>query len=471
MDLNYGTSTYDRTRGNFPVLPVINMFVEDSLSETEQPVLVSRPGLGLLPSPTLGAGSSPVKTHGMFYTQGVLNSDVWIVTGDNTLYKTTVPNPTNTITSIGTINGTGPVSWGAYSSNVFLTSGISIWTYDGATLSAISTPGGFSTKALCVGASRLIVINAGTGKFYWSDPLGVTVPTLNFATAENSPDSLLDCLYVGDTLYLFGNETVELWPVTTDPNAPFQPLVGRTFTKGIRDTGCCTPFAGMFAWITNRNEVCVGDPDAVISHPGIEEKLALSASASLYNFWIEATEFLAVKTATQTFVYSAKSKQWSEFQTNGANWDVAAYANGIFGNAASGTLQTWFTEANSSGAYVEGSSFERRFRLGAPITRGMLRADNVTLRVNEGYTPTYSIGKPSEFQNPTVQLRTSNDGGNTWTSYQSVSLGVNGSYRVPPTWRSLGIFGFPGFLAEVRVTDRVPFRVSGAKLNEPYGTR
>jgi hypothetical protein len=95
----------------------------------------------------------------------------------------------------------------------------------------------------------------------------------------------------------------------------------------------------------------------------------------------------------------------------------------------------------------------------------------LTLRVNEGYTPVYSAGKPIEFQNPMVQMRTSNDGGNNWSAWQQRSLGANGSYRKPPTWRALGMFGFPGFMVEIQVTDRVPFRVSGAKINEPYGSR
>jgi hypothetical protein len=444
------------------------MFVE-SVPEEPDVVLISRPGvtgadsyLGF--SSLLGTGASNIKNRGMFFVDGVLNNDIFALTSDNKLYKT--------VTNIGTIDGSGVPSWGAYADHVFVTSGSSLWMYDGTTLSSVATPGSFSVKALCVGASHLIVIDSGTGKFFWSDALGTTLPSLNFATAENSPDDLVDCLYVGDTLILFGTETVELWPSTGDATAPFQPLVGKAFTVGCRATGCATAFNKTFAWITDHNNICLTDQTNVISHPGIEEKLAISSGAYLWTFWLEGTEFLAVRLDNNTFVYSAKSQLWSEFQTGGGNWLPNNYDKGLFGGG--GQYLVWLDNTYTSGPYsgdLGATTFERRFRAGVPLTTGSLTVDNLTLRVNEGYTPVYSAGKPIEFQNPMVQMRTSNDGGNNWSAWQQRSLGANGSYRKPPTWRALGMFGFPGFMVEIQVTDRVPFRVSGAKINEPYGSR
>lgn len=466
MDLQYGTSAYERNRGNFPVLPVINMFVESVPTET-QPTLISRPGLSLTTTPNLGDLSSPVKNKGLFYIDGILNSDVFALTANNKLYKQ------NTL--VGTIDGSGPPSFGGYANYLFLTSGSSLWKYDGTTLSTIATPGSFNVKSLCVGASHLIVVDSGTGKFFWSEALSTTLDALNFATAENSPDKLVDCLYIGDTLVLFGTETVELWPSTGDANAPFQPLIGRALNLGCRDTGCATAFNKAFAWITNHNSICFGDTDNVISHPGLEEKLSLSTEASLWTFWLEGTEFLAVRMDTDTYVFSAKSKQWSEFQSDGAaNWTVNSYAKDVFGGAYSGSYFQWLTEDFTVGVYggdASSTTFERRFRAGIPLTNGNVTVNNLTLRANEGFTPEWLASLPTDFKNPQVEMRTSMDGGQNWTAWQARSLGVHGKYRIPPIWRALGMFGYPGFLAEFRVTGRVPFRVSGATVNEAYGTR
>jgi hypothetical protein len=46
-----------------------------------------------------------------------------------------------------------------------------------------------------------------------------------------------------------------------------------------------------------------------------------------------------------------------------------------------------------------------------------------------------------------------------------------GQYRKRLEWRSLGSFEDPGALFEFRVTDPVPWRISGAYYNEDGGGR
>jgi hypothetical protein len=48
-------------------------------------------------------------------------------------------------------------------------------------------------------------------------------------------------------------------------------------------------------------------------------------------------------------------------------------------------------------------------------------------------------------------------------------LGGTGEYRTVPEVRALGMYDFPGFMGEARVTDPVPFRISAVKLNDPAG--
>lgn len=446
-DLQYGTSAYSRERGNFPEIPVINMFAEQVPGEPSV-VLQSRPGLEDTGT-TLGAG--PVKA--LFYIDGVLSGQTFAVSAGH-LYANS--------TDLGAINGTGAVSMAGFENRVFACAGQSVWQYNGVALSTVTTPGGFNVASICVGSDRLIVIDKDTGHFYWSDVLSPTVDALSFATAENSPDKLKELLFLGDTLLLFGTETVEQWPASSsNPDLPFTPLVGRTFQVGIRDTGCATLFKNTFAWITNHNQVCAGDPNNAISDPGLEEKISASTTAKLWVFRLEGVEFLAVTLDDSTYVFSSHSSQWSTFESFGqTNWIPRCYANNKFGSGIDGRLVQWSDDHADFGAILE-----RRFRAGLPITTGTVALNNLVIRTNPGQTPFLS----GDYVEPIVELRTSRDGGFTWSNWKQRSLGVNGAYRSSVAWRSLGFFAYPSLLTEFRVTDPVPFRVSGVVANEGYG--
>lgn len=446
--LQYSVSEFNRDRGNLPELPVVNMFVEQAPTE-ENLVLQSRPGL-TNSGTTLGAG--PVKA--LFKIDGVLNGELFAVSA-GTLYKNS--------TSVGAIAGSGYTRIDGFENRLFINAGTTLYQYDGTTLSTVTVPDSSNVTTICVGSSRLILIKADTGRFYWSNVLDPTVDALSFATAENSPDKLKDCLFIGDTLHLFGTETIEFWPASSaNPNLPWQPLVGRTYSVGIRATGCAAKFATTFAWITNNNQVCVGDPQNIISDSGLDEKIAASTTASLWTFYLDGIEFLAVTLDTETWVFSKKSSQWSTFKSDGqTNWIPRCYEDGKFGSGIDGRLVQWGTNHEDFSG-----TLERRFRAGLPITAGTVPLYNVLLKTNPGRTP-YSSGS---YTNPNVELRYSKDGGETWSAWKTRAMGTTGSFREDIRWTSLGFFGHPGILLEIRVTSPVPFRVSDLLANDNLAT-
>jgi hypothetical protein len=446
MDLMYGTSDFSRNRGDFPALPVVNMYAEEVPLEHSL-VLQSRLGLD---NTGIVMGAGPVTE--LFQIDGVLSNNLFGISG-GTLYKGGV--------SIGAIAGTGVPRMDGYATQLFITKGTTLYKYDGAALTTVATPGGFNVRSLCVGGDRLVVIDDTTGIIYWTDVLDVTLPALNFATAENSPDNLKELLFLGDTLYLFGSETVEIWPISGDANAPYAPLVGRTFQVGIRDTGCATKFDGTYVWVTNENRVCIQTPENIISTLGLEDKIASSSSVSLWNFWMEGIEFIAVSLDTETHVFNNRAKTWSQFESYGEdNFLPICYVNGVFGSRLDGNLLEFGANYSDFGDVLE-----RRFRAGLSLTNESPRVDNLVIRCNPGHT-SYLAGA---YADPTVEMRTSRDGGYEWTTWRPRTLGALGKYRAVVNYRALGMFSFPGFLAEFRVTDPVPFRVSGIKINEVGG--
>jgi hypothetical protein len=447
--IQFGLSSYQRARGDLPELPVVNLFAEEAPTEETGVVLQSRPGLD-----DRGAdmGAGPVRQ--LFQRDLVLSTALFGVSG-STLYSGT--------TALGSIDGTGHVSMAGYSTNVFIAAGAGLWGYDGTTLAEIALPDSFDAVKVLVAASRVVAIRKDTGKFYWSDSLEDDIEALDFATAESQPDRLLDMVFIDDTLVLGGAETIEFWPNTGDSNLPFQPLEGRVIEKGVKATGCMVPFGSTFAWVTNGNQVCLGDENGIISNPGLEEQIEASTECLLFVFNLGGIEFLALRLDDETHAWSWRSKLWSQFASYGeGNWVAQCFAGGVFGSAVDGKTLAW-----GDGHTDLGGVLERRFRAGMAINSGGVVINNVQIRCNVGQTP-YLTG---DYIEPKAEMRISRDAGQTFGSWRAVELGAQGNYRQRVQWRACGLASQPAFLAEFRVTAPVDWRVSDVLANEPYGGR
>lgn len=449
--LTFGTSSYERTEGDLPELPVVNMYAEKT--DSEGIVLQSRPPI-VSRGQTLGSG--PIRA--LFIRADVVASSLFTVSG-LTLYQND--------TSRGTISGASDsfVSIDGNETGIMVCAGEDLHTFDGTTFATVSLPDGTAFDALKVicGASRFIVIRKDTGRFYFTPPLLRTFDALDFATAESSADDLLDMLFLDDTLILFGPESVEFWPNTGDSNAPFVPLQGRVLERGIRATGCATSLGSTFAWVTDVNTVCVGDENNIVSNPGLQARIAASSAVSLFNFFIDGMEFLCLRLDNETQVFNQRTGTWSEFSShNLSNWIARCHSSGIFGSAIDGRTLEFGPLVNEIGLI-----FERRFRAGFPINGGGVQISNLRLRANPGQTE-YLAG---EYADPVVEMRFSRDAAQTWSNWRATSLGEQGNYRQRIEWRQLGLASAPGFMAEFRVTSPVGFRASGVFANEPTGGR
>jgi len=446
--IQYGLSSYKRSRGDLAELPVINMFAEESDSEGGV-ILQSRPGLV-----DRGADIGGAPIEALFKRDMVLGSDLFGV-AKRCLYRNTA--------LVGEINGSDPVSMAGYENFLFVAAGSSLWGYDGSDLLAIDFPDGASVAKVLIAGSRVVALRKDTGKFYWSDALGTSIDALAFATAEDQPDRLLDADYIDGILVLYGAETVEFWPHTTDADLPFQPLQGRIIEKGIKATGCASSIASTFAWVTNENTICLGDENTVISNPGLEERIENSGSCRLFKFTLGGYEFLALRLDDETQVWNWRTRLWSQFASHGVgNWIPQCFAGDVFGSSIDGRTMTWGT-----GHTDLGSELERRVRGGFPINSGGAQINKVQLRRSTGQAP-FVLG---EFAEPALEMRVSRDVGRTWSTWKPRSLGRQGAFNKHVRWNAQGMASQPGFLAEWRVTAPIDWRVSGAFVNEQWGGR
>ncbi len=445
MELLTYLTSFSRDRGDLPDLPIVNMFAEQVDPEGKV-VLQSRPGQEV----HLTLGTDPIRF--LYSEPGVFSEELFAVVGSS-LYRGS--------TLLGPVVGSGRVSMDSFEGTTFLTAGETLYKYDGTTLSPIPYPDSEGVIKLVVGASRLVTIRKSSQTIYWSEPLETSIDGGNFAQAEYSPDRLLDMLFVGDMLVLFGEATVEFWTSQSgSADIPFSPIPGRVFPKGIKNTGAAVAMKSSWAWVTDTNQICVTSPDNVISTREIETEIEEAGEATLWTFYLDSIEFLAVQVGDKTHIFNTVSPSWTQFKTFGSSrWEPSCYSNGYFGSSNTGNILRW------SDDYTEYGSLERLFRVWAPIDLETIVAHNIVLRVNPGRTP-YTVGT---YTNPRVEMRTSRDAGNTWSNWRTSEMGTIGQYRKQTKFLACGIFSYPGALAEFRITDPTPFRVSSVKVNEKYG--
>lgn len=447
--VQFGLSSYERGRGDMPELPVINMFAEEAPTEETGVVLQSRPGLE-----DRAADMGPGPVQALFQQDNVLEGELFGISAGALWLGAS---------QLGLIDGSGPASVAGYENFLFANAGKKLWGYDGTALAQIAFPDSAEVVKVIVAASRAVAIRKDTGRFYWSDVLENDIEALDFATAENAPDRAFDLLFIDDILLIFGAETVEWWANTQDSELPFQPIEGRVIEKGIKATGCATAIGPTFAWVTNHNQVCLGDENNILSNPGLEEKIAASDECRLFVFLLGGIEFLCLRIDGETHAWNWRSKLWNQLVSYGQdNWVPQCFAGGVFGSAIDGRTMAW-----SSGHVDLGGVLERRFRGGFPINSAGLIVNNVQLRCNVGQTPFLE----GDYVEPMVEMRLSRDAGQTFGSWRAVPLGVQADYRKRLRWNGCGMASQPGFLAEFRVTAPVDFRVSDVLLNETLGGR
>lgn len=449
----YGRGAYRRDAGNLPELRLVNMFLEQTPTADGGTALLSRPGLSAFAS----RGAGPVQ--GLFTQAGTLNGDLFTVSA-GTLYRDT--------TALGLVTGTGPVSFAASATELLVTRGGTLYSYNGTDFVAVAFPDGADVTAVAFVAGLFVAARAGSKKFYWSGVLnGRSFDALDFASAESAPDGLNDIKAIGDNVYLMGGRTIEPWQVTGALDLPFSRLEQGLYRKGVIRSGCAAEIDNGLFWIGDEGIVYrAADVPRRLSDHSIEERVKGSVLVSAFAFVYEGHSFFCVRVDDGAFVFDVATGQWSEFASFGRDrWRVTCAATSgeaiYLGDADTGQVWTF------GGVTDGGGVLERVFTAAFPVKGGSVTVAKLSLESNTGQTGDLM----GEGADPTVEMRSSRDAGATWASPQSAPLGKQGEYRTRTEYRRCGMFDAPGAMFEFRTTDPVPFRVSGVYLNEPGGGR
>ena len=354
--------------------------------------------------------------------------------------------------AIGTIEGFGPVSMAASSSQLMiLVPGGKGYIHDDTLtpeLQEITDPDfrANGNPTYCVFLSAVFVCTTDQNKAIQSDiNNGLSWSSLNYATAESDPDDVVAPVVTNNQLFITGSNTTEGF-VATASSSTF--LFDRT---GIfLDKGCCAPFSIVR---TNQTFLMIGNGEnespAVweynktefvrVSNSAVEELLYNATVSELANakglYLSHKGSFLVVFTiGSNTVCYDLATKRWSELSSyvneSLDSWRVTsivtAYNKVLVGDAVDGRIgELSFDE------YAEyGEEIHSILELQPFFSEEGMTVPKLEFVVETG------VGNSID-PDPKMSLEISRDGV-IFGQPRNVSIGQEGEYSKRVVWRQNG---------------------------------
>ena len=454
MQIPLGMNDWEMPSENISRIRLRNMYLIDNPYSPDKISRVTRPTLSQF------AAISPDPIQGIWRQAGSIE-DKWLVLAGTTLFSM---EDSGLFSTIGTIPGTGIATFSGNIDQILILRNNRLFATDGDVITEIFLPDDQLPGAINCIDSVFIISVKGSYRFYWLNPGEDTPDPLNFASAERFPDPIVSIGIISDEIWFIGTDSVEVWQPTGDQDAPYTRINGRSFLNGcVDDLALVTTYFQSYPcliWVTDKREVVLGQGvPTKISNIAVEEKLRNGTNFRAWAFRAAKNDFYVLTTDEATLVFDLTKKTWAIWDSyEMMNWRAhlgIQYKDKTY----AGDLLTGTVWQLGDGDSDEGISILREVSGFVNLEGNQEPCYNVNLRVNSGWSPSYT-------EAPDVELRWSDDGGFTWSAYRRASFGVRGEYDKDITFRSLGNMFRPGREFEVRFSAPVSFRLDYATMND-----
>lgn len=328
----------------------------------------------------------------------------------------------------------------------------------------------YGTKAVCFFDGYFVLTRPDTGQFYICELYdGVDYDALDYATAEGSPDDLISVINDHRELWLFGEETTEVWYNSGDAGFPFDRYSGAFIERG-----CVAQYSPAKAdntvfWLGNDHIVYRAvdySPIRVSTHaieteinsyPSVNDAFGFTYAQEGHTFYC-----LTFPSSGATWCYDIATGVWHERKSKGisrhrANCYTYFAEKHIVGDYSNGKLYTL-----DMGTYTDDGDEIIRERTTQVLSNSELKIFMSRLQV------LFESGVGLESGDaPKAMLQWSDDEGRTWSNERWVSIGKRGEFKNRAVWRRLGSFRNRVF--KITITDPVKAVLLGAEAEATGG--
>lgn len=329
-----------------------------------------------------------------------------------------------------------------------------------------------------------IVNEGGTNKFYVSDLKGFNIDTLSFTSAEGAPDTIVALSSNHRDLWVFGEQSIEVYTNTGNADFPFERISG-----GFLEVGCAAGYSvakidGTILWL-GRSEQGEGQvfaargmtPQRVSTH-AIEQAIASYANPSAavaYTYESKGHKFYVLSFAEATWVYDLSTGLWHEraFTNGGVLERHRGFACAYSAKAKAhlvGDYQNNKVYIMTDDHYMDDDQAITRLRSSPHVSSGLDRVfcPKFQLDMQTGV----GLDGSGQGSDPQAMLDWSDDGGHTWSSEVWSSLGKTiggiGEFTKRVIWRRLG--SFRDRIFRVKITDPVKVNIISADIDVEKGS-
>ena len=474
MQLPIGLTFNAHPEKTVSVENVINMMPEATPHARSQYVLRSCPDLG----PFVGLGGDKA-VRGMIEVRGLL----YVLAGP-VLYRV---NADYTVDSFTYVDGSGPAGISTNGKQIHIAAGDAGFIFDVETeaLSPISDPEYPKAFTSTFVAGRFVVEDADSqGKFYWSELYdGTSWNGLEFATAELLPDPVVAVYGRGQSLTVFGSQTVEFWRPSEEG---FSPITGSGQRMGLRSRDSVAEADNVIFYHASDGSfrAMSGYQPQRISTPSVEAAISKWTDAEGFCYALDGHTVYQVTSPSydRTFCYDLTESQrlgvpvWFERRSGLGMTETrhrARFSAVCFGKTLVGDTQTGVVWELSPGFPPQFSEFYTPHLSDPDMHRRMTisklelvcRTGKTSTIAQAGWSELWSLlwGGGDQSREPRCMLSVSRNNGFEWGESKWRDMGLDGQQDTRVIWRRLG--QFRQLACHFRVTHPIPFTVIGVNVD------